>query len=188
MVADPQDTPPYRETDVSTAEAGQNTASCPPDLTSRPPRYPRFGEISGLATTDDEVSDDGVIERRQGIPNRQHRRQKSGDDQTEYIGGICTSDGVKAAIPIPDLDSYLVGFSADTMRRIHQATAAHGDALAGDGVAEVEGGGDDDAGERDPLKERPCGDDRRWTTDPRRCRLQNSERDEANDVKRDDQP
>ena len=30
MVADPQDTPPYRETDVSTAEAGQNTASCPP--------------------------------------------------------------------------------------------------------------------------------------------------------------
>jgi len=26
----------------------------------------------------------------------------------------------------------LVGFSADTMRRIHQATAAHGDALAGD--------------------------------------------------------
>jgi len=40
--------------------------------------------------------------------------QKTGDDQTEYIGGICTSDGVKAAIPIPDLDSYLVGFSADT--------------------------------------------------------------------------
>src|SRR5512133_4154001 len=46
MVADPQDTPPYRETDVSTAEAGQNTA--PPDLTSRPPRYRDFGEISGL--------------------------------------------------------------------------------------------------------------------------------------------
>jgi cytochrome d ubiquinol oxidase subunit I len=40
--------------------------------------------------------------------------QKSGDDQTEYVGGICTSDGVKAAIPIPDLDSYLVGFSAST--------------------------------------------------------------------------
>jgi cytochrome d ubiquinol oxidase subunit I len=40
--------------------------------------------------------------------------QKSGDDQTEYVGGICTSDGVKAAIPIPDLDSYLVGFSAGT--------------------------------------------------------------------------
>ncbi len=40
--------------------------------------------------------------------------QKTGDDQTEYVGGICTSSGVKAAIPIPDLDSFLVGFSADT--------------------------------------------------------------------------
>ena len=40
--------------------------------------------------------------------------QETGTHQTEYIGGICTSDGVKAAIPIPDLDSFLVGFSADT--------------------------------------------------------------------------
>jgi cytochrome d ubiquinol oxidase subunit I len=40
--------------------------------------------------------------------------QKSGGHQTEYVGGICTADGVKAAIPIPDLDSFLVGFSADT--------------------------------------------------------------------------
>jgi cytochrome bd ubiquinol oxidase subunit I len=40
--------------------------------------------------------------------------QKSGGHQTEYVGGICTTDGVKAAIPIPDLDSFLVGFSADT--------------------------------------------------------------------------
>src|SRR6476660_7702804 len=40
--------------------------------------------------------------------------QKTGTHQTEYVGGICTSDGVKAAIPIPDLDSFLVGFSADT--------------------------------------------------------------------------
>ncbi len=40
--------------------------------------------------------------------------QETGDDQTEYVGGICTSDGVKGAIGIPDLDSYLVGFSADT--------------------------------------------------------------------------
>jgi cytochrome d ubiquinol oxidase subunit I len=39
---------------------------------------------------------------------------KTGTHQTEYIGGICTSDGVKAAIPIPDLDSFLVGFSAGT--------------------------------------------------------------------------
>ncbi|MET0558870.1 MAG: cytochrome ubiquinol oxidase subunit I [Solirubrobacterales bacterium] len=40
--------------------------------------------------------------------------QETGDHQTEYVGGICTDDGVKAAIPIPDLDSFLVGFSADT--------------------------------------------------------------------------
>ncbi len=40
--------------------------------------------------------------------------QKTGTHQTEYVGGICTSDGVKAAIPIPDLDSFLVGFHADT--------------------------------------------------------------------------
>jgi cytochrome d ubiquinol oxidase subunit I len=40
--------------------------------------------------------------------------QESGGHQTEYVGGICTSDGVKGAIGIPDLDSLLVGFSADT--------------------------------------------------------------------------
>jgi cytochrome d ubiquinol oxidase subunit I len=40
--------------------------------------------------------------------------QKTGTHQTEYVGGICTSDGVKGAIPIPDLDSFLVGFSSDT--------------------------------------------------------------------------
>jgi cytochrome bd ubiquinol oxidase subunit I len=40
--------------------------------------------------------------------------QKTGGHQTEYVGGICTSDGVRAAIPIPDLDSFLVGFSPDT--------------------------------------------------------------------------
>jgi cytochrome d ubiquinol oxidase subunit I len=40
--------------------------------------------------------------------------QKTGPDQTEYVGGICTHDGVEGAIPIPDLDSFLVGFSADT--------------------------------------------------------------------------
>jgi cytochrome d ubiquinol oxidase subunit I len=40
--------------------------------------------------------------------------QKTGTHQTEYVGGICTSDGVVAAIPIPDLDSLLVGFSPDT--------------------------------------------------------------------------
>ncbi len=40
--------------------------------------------------------------------------QETGSHQTEYVGGICTEDGVKWAIPIPDLDSFLVGFSADT--------------------------------------------------------------------------
>jgi len=40
--------------------------------------------------------------------------QKTGGDQTEYLGGICTSEGVKGAIPIPGLDSFLVGFSTDT--------------------------------------------------------------------------
>jgi cytochrome d ubiquinol oxidase subunit I len=40
--------------------------------------------------------------------------QKTGTDQTEYVGGICTSDGVKDAIGIPGLDSFLVGFNTDT--------------------------------------------------------------------------
>jgi cytochrome d ubiquinol oxidase subunit I len=41
--------------------------------------------------------------------------QETGPNQTEYVGGICTEDGVKWAIPIPDLDSFLVGWSADTV-------------------------------------------------------------------------
>jgi cytochrome bd ubiquinol oxidase subunit I len=40
--------------------------------------------------------------------------QESGAHQTEWLGGICTSDGVKAGIGIPNLDSFLVGFSSDT--------------------------------------------------------------------------
>jgi cytochrome bd ubiquinol oxidase subunit I len=40
--------------------------------------------------------------------------QETGSHQTEWLGGVCTSDGVKGAIGIPDLDSFLVGFSADT--------------------------------------------------------------------------
>jgi cytochrome d ubiquinol oxidase subunit I len=39
--------------------------------------------------------------------------QKTGGHQTEWVGGVCTSDGVKAGIGIPDLDSLLVGFSPD---------------------------------------------------------------------------
>ncbi|HSK50502.1 MAG TPA: cytochrome ubiquinol oxidase subunit I [Solirubrobacterales bacterium] len=41
--------------------------------------------------------------------------QETGDHQTEWIGGICTEDGVKWGIGIPDLDSFLVGWSADTV-------------------------------------------------------------------------
>jgi cytochrome bd ubiquinol oxidase subunit I len=40
--------------------------------------------------------------------------EETGTHQTEYLGGICTDDGVTGAIGIPDLDSFLVGFSADT--------------------------------------------------------------------------
>jgi cytochrome d ubiquinol oxidase subunit I len=41
--------------------------------------------------------------------------QETGPNQTEYIGGICTDDGVKGAIGIPGLNSLLVGFSTDTV-------------------------------------------------------------------------
>ena len=41
--------------------------------------------------------------------------QETGPNQTEYLGGICTEDGVKGAIGIPGLDSWLVGFSTDTV-------------------------------------------------------------------------
>ena len=40
--------------------------------------------------------------------------QKTHTHVTEYIGGRCTSDGVKGGIGIPGLDSWLVGFSTDT--------------------------------------------------------------------------
>jgi len=40
--------------------------------------------------------------------------QETGTNQTEYLGGVCTKDGVKGAIGIPGLDSFLVGWSTDT--------------------------------------------------------------------------
>ena len=40
---------------------------------------------------------------------------ETGPDQTEWIGGVCTDDGVKYGIGIPGLDSFLVGFSTDTV-------------------------------------------------------------------------
>jgi cytochrome d ubiquinol oxidase subunit I len=41
--------------------------------------------------------------------------EETGPDQTEWIGGICTDEGVKWGIGIPGLDSLLVGFSTDTV-------------------------------------------------------------------------
>jgi cytochrome d ubiquinol oxidase subunit I len=40
--------------------------------------------------------------------------QTTHTDVTEYLGGRCTSDGVKDAVGIPGLDSLLVGFSTGT--------------------------------------------------------------------------
>jgi cytochrome d ubiquinol oxidase subunit I len=40
--------------------------------------------------------------------------QKTATHVTEYLGGRCTSEGVKGGIGIPGLDSFLVGFSTDT--------------------------------------------------------------------------
>jgi cytochrome bd ubiquinol oxidase subunit I len=39
---------------------------------------------------------------------------KGGDDQTEWIGGICTDGKVKYGIGLPGVDSLLVGFSTST--------------------------------------------------------------------------
>ena len=41
--------------------------------------------------------------------------QETGPNQTEWLGGICTDDGVEYGIGIPGLDSFLVGFSTDTV-------------------------------------------------------------------------
>jgi cytochrome bd ubiquinol oxidase subunit I len=40
--------------------------------------------------------------------------QKTHTDVTEYLGGLCTTSGVKGGIAIPGLDSFLVGFSTGT--------------------------------------------------------------------------
>jgi cytochrome d ubiquinol oxidase subunit I len=40
--------------------------------------------------------------------------QKTGTDQTEYLGGVCTSSGIKGGIGIPGMDSILVGGSTST--------------------------------------------------------------------------
>jgi cytochrome d ubiquinol oxidase subunit I len=40
--------------------------------------------------------------------------QKTSTDVTEYLGGRCTSSGVKGGIGIPGFDSFLVGWSTST--------------------------------------------------------------------------
>jgi cytochrome d ubiquinol oxidase subunit I len=40
---------------------------------------------------------------------------ETGDDQTEYIGGICTDGEVKGGIGLPGVDSLLAGFSTSTV-------------------------------------------------------------------------
>jgi cytochrome bd ubiquinol oxidase subunit I len=40
--------------------------------------------------------------------------QETSTNVTEYLGGRCTSDGVKGGIGIPGLDSFLVGWSTST--------------------------------------------------------------------------
>jgi len=40
---------------------------------------------------------------------------KTGPNQPEHVGGVYVDGEVKGAIEIPDLDSFLVGFSADTV-------------------------------------------------------------------------
>jgi cytochrome d ubiquinol oxidase subunit I len=40
--------------------------------------------------------------------------QQTHRDVTEYLGGVCTSDGVKGGLGIPGFDSFLVGFSTNT--------------------------------------------------------------------------
>jgi cytochrome bd ubiquinol oxidase subunit I len=40
---------------------------------------------------------------------------KTGDDQTEYLGGICSDGRVKGGIGLPGVDSLLAGFSTGTV-------------------------------------------------------------------------
>ena len=41
--------------------------------------------------------------------------EETGAHQTEWLGGICTDEGVRYGIGIPGLDSWLVGWSTDTV-------------------------------------------------------------------------
>lgn len=63
------------------------------------------GDIAARGVADDQPSKFAAME----------CVYETGPDQTEWIGGICTDDEVKYGIGIPGLDSFLVGFSTDTV-------------------------------------------------------------------------
>ena len=70
--------------------------------------WPRSSSSSATPPRARSPSTSRSSSRRWSASRRPHR------DVTEYIGGICTDDGVKCGIGIPGLDSFLVGFSTDT--------------------------------------------------------------------------
>ena len=63
------------------------------------------GDIAARAIADDQPAKFAAME----------CVYETGPDQTEYIGGICTDGEVKYAIGLPGVDSFLVGFSTDTV-------------------------------------------------------------------------
>ena len=93
-------------------------------LKGRRDRLHRLGLLIPLTIALHRDPDPALRRRHRGARSRrppagQVRRRwsasrKPATDQTEYLGGICTDDGVKGAIGIPGLDSFLVGFSTDT--------------------------------------------------------------------------
>ena len=64
-----------------------------------------FGDVAARGVADDQPAKFAAIE----------CVYETGPDQTEWIGGICTDDEVRYGIGIPGLDSFLVGFSTDTV-------------------------------------------------------------------------
>ncbi len=63
--------------------------------------------------------------------------QETGPDQTEYLGGICTDDGVEGGLGIPGLDSLLVGFSTSQVVTGFEANAENPGLAGPSGVSSV---------------------------------------------------
>ena len=85
--------PPPRAVDPAHRRRDRRRRSSSPSATPRPARSPTTSRSSS---------------RRWSACSTPTR------DVTEYLGGRCTSDGVKGGIGIPGFDSFLVGFSTDT--------------------------------------------------------------------------